>query len=259
MTILAAGPNIAGQKGAYTAGAAPRFLQIADWIRAQIAEGSLGEHDPLPSERVIAENENVSRMTARRALDALESEGLVYSADRRGRFVSPPRMNYDVSHMISFVANARRSRSDMDISLVYGQLTPADATVAQQLGLTAGSNVYESCRLFKTTGQAVVMETECVSADRFPDFLDHDLCQSTTEILDRSYGATAQYGDVVIRMRGVSANEAPLLGLNASQSGIELEQIIRDADERPFCFGRQFWRGELAEFTARAMVEPGKP
>lgn len=65
----------------------PRFLQIADDIRNRIAKGELKEHDILPSERSLSEQYNVSRMTARRALEALETEGLVYNADRRGRFV----------------------------------------------------------------------------------------------------------------------------------------------------------------------------
>ncbi|MBN35287.1 MAG: hypothetical protein CMM46_11040 [Rhodospirillaceae bacterium] len=57
-------------------------------------------------------------------------------------------------------------------------------------------------------------------------------------------------------MRGVDAHEAELLGLTASHAGIELEQVIRDGDSTPFCLDRQIWRGELAEFSVRAIVTP---
>ena len=60
--------------------------------------------------------------------------------------------------------------------------------------------------------------------------------------------------DVLIRMRAVTREEATLLGLQPDQAGIELEQTIRDEDGQPFCLGRQIWRGELAEFSAQAIL-----
>jgi GntR family transcriptional regulator len=233
---------------------APRFLRIADLIRADIKAGDLTEHAALPSERGISEQHGVSRMTARRALVALESEGLVYSEDRRGRFVSPSRLSYDVSNMVSFVADAQARGTQLEIELIHARETEADANLAGHLALRPGEAVYEYMRLFRSNGHAIFVETEYVIAHRFPDFLKHDLRQSTTRILERIYRTSARTGDIVIRMRGVHADEAHLLGLTTSHSGIELEQVIRDDTGAPFCFGRQLWRGELAEFSVRAIV-----
>jgi GntR family transcriptional regulator len=52
----------------------------------------------------------------------------------------------------------------------------------------------------------------------------------------------------------MNAHEAELLGLPQNHAGIELEQVIRDTEDVPFCAGLQMWRGELAEFSARAFV-----
>ncbi|NIP45145.1 MAG: UTRA domain-containing protein [Gammaproteobacteria bacterium] len=234
----------------------PRFQQVADRLRALIAAGELGEHSALPSERGIAEKYGISRMTARRALEALESEGLVYNEDRRGRFVSPRRLNYDVSNMVSFAADAQARGMDLEIELITVKETAADAELAEKLSVDAGEPLHEYTRLFRSNGYAIFLETECVIARRFPDLLDHDLRQSTTRLLERHYGTSARTGDIVIRMRGVRAEEAALMGLAISHPGIELEQVIRDGAGSPFCFGRQIWRGELAEFSARAIVNP---
>jgi len=232
----------------------PRFQQIADQIRSSIAAGNLAEHAALPSERSIAEDQGVSRMTARHALEALESEGLVYSEDRRGRFVSPQRLTYDVSNMVSFVADAQARGVDLEIEVIQAREVQADACVVAHLGERTGEAVFEYTRLFRSSGRAIFIETEYVSARRFPDFLEHDLCQSTTGILEKHYGTCARTGDIVIRMRGVDAHEASLLGMTTSHAAIELEQVIRDEAGTPFCLGRQLWRGELAEFSARAIV-----
>jgi GntR family transcriptional regulator len=237
--------------------ARPRFLQIVDDIRQRIAEGELTEHAAIPSERSVADQFGVSRMTARRALEALESEGLVYSEDRRGRFVSPARLRYNVSEMVSFVADAQSKGSDLAIEVIEVRTTGADARLAGLLERPVGTMVHEYTRLFHSGGHAIFIETECVIADLFPGFLDHDLRQSTTRLLESRYDTLSKTGDIIIRMRGVSDAEAALLNITSHHAAIELEQVIRDQTGTPFCFGRQVWRGERAEFSARAIVSQG--
>ena len=233
----------------------PRFQQVVQDFKSQIADGSLAEHAALPSERRIAEDYELSRMTARRALDALEVEGLVYSEDRRGRFVSPKRVTYDVSNMVSFVAEADSRGLALEIEVIRATKTTADAGLAERLGVASGAAVYAYTRLFRNNGHAIFVETEYVNARRCPGFLEHDLHQSTTRLLKSRYDLSASAGDIAILMRAATAEETKLLGLARSSAGIELTQIIRDAAGRAFCFGRQFWRGEAARFSARAIVE----
>ncbi len=232
----------------------PRFQQVVQDFKSQIADGSLAEHAALPSERRIAENYDISRMTARRALDALEAEGLVYSEDRRGRFVSPRRVSYDVSNMVSFVAEADSRGLALEIEVVRAFKSQADAMLAEQLGVEPGAEVYAYTRLFRNNGHAIFVETEYVNARRCPGFLEHDLHQSTTRLLEARYDLSASAGDIAILMRAATVEETGLLGLARNSAGIELTQIIRDASGRAFCFGRQFWRGEAARFSARAIV-----
>lgn len=234
---------------------APRFQEIAEQLRTEITTGNLIEHAPLPSERHLADEYGVSRMTARRALDTLVTGGFAYSEDRRGRFVSPARLPYNVSSMVSFVKDAQAAGSDLAIEVVDANLSVADTAIAQKLSVAAGDRVYEYTRLFRSKGHAIFMETEYLIAQLFPNFLEHNLAQSTTGILESKYNTKARTGEIVIRMRTVNVQEAELLGLLANQPAIELQQIIQNDAGIPFCFGRQLWRGELAEFTARTIVE----
>ncbi|MFK7874440.1 MAG: GntR family transcriptional regulator [Paracoccaceae bacterium] len=234
----------------------PRFRIIFNALRDEITSGNLAEHAMLPSERGVAETYTVSRMTARRALEALETEGLAYREGRKGRFVSPRRLTYDISQMVSFAADAKARGVNLQIDMIEAGPRDADEKLARELSVQIGEHLHEYTRLFKIDGHAIFIETEFVIAARFPDLLRHDLRQSTTLLLDQHYNTLAHTGDVIIRMRGVSADEAKLLGLSANTAGIELEQVISDTAGTPFCIGHQIWRGELAEFSARTMVNP---
>ncbi|MFB4308942.1 GntR family transcriptional regulator [Actinomadura sp. GTD37] len=67
--------------------ARPRYLAIAADLRRQIKAGHFASGDLLPSEARICERYHVSRFTARHAYEALETAGLVTSAQGKGRFV----------------------------------------------------------------------------------------------------------------------------------------------------------------------------
>ena len=76
----------------------PITHRITADLRRQIQEGSLGPGALLPSEPELARDYNVSRQTARSALQALEQEGLVIVRPRRGRVVrSSQRLRWHLS------------------------------------------------------------------------------------------------------------------------------------------------------------------
>lgn len=57
-----------------------------------LIEGGLKPHDKMPTERELAEQFGVTRLTVRRALDQLDHEGRVYRTQGAGTFVSEPRI-----------------------------------------------------------------------------------------------------------------------------------------------------------------------
>jgi DNA-binding GntR family transcriptional regulator len=63
------------------------YRRIATALRQQIETGEFSVGEILPSEAAIVEKYGVARGTARAALAALESEGLIKARHGKGRFV----------------------------------------------------------------------------------------------------------------------------------------------------------------------------
>jgi DNA-binding GntR family transcriptional regulator len=76
----------------------PITHRITSDLRRQIHQGTLGPGALLPSEPELARAYDVSRQTARTALQALEREGLIVVRPRRGRIVrSTQRLRWHLS------------------------------------------------------------------------------------------------------------------------------------------------------------------
>ncbi len=65
-----------------------KYAQIKTDLSIQILEGQLRPHDRIPSLNEITQKYKVSKITARRVLNDLVTEGLVYASRGRGSFVS---------------------------------------------------------------------------------------------------------------------------------------------------------------------------
>jgi DNA-binding GntR family transcriptional regulator len=64
------------------------YVRIADQVRQQIIAGQLEPGQPVPSITTLTQGHGVARQTAAKALQLLESEGLVYRVPGLGYYVS---------------------------------------------------------------------------------------------------------------------------------------------------------------------------
>ena len=243
------------KKDASQSSSLPLFRQIVDALKTEILSRDMDEHAALPSERAVAEHHDVSRMTARRALEAVEVEGLAYSKGRQGRFVSPKRLDYDVSSMANFISGAAAKGIEIEMELLRSSEIRAGNQLAQILSIPAGTSLYENFRLFRRAGHATFLETETVVAKRCAELLIDATAQQKEQLQRQRYSPLGYTADIIIRMCTIDRDEAELLGVMPHQAGIEQEQLVRDRSGDAFCFCRQIWRGEMAQFSARAILQ----
>jgi GntR family transcriptional regulator len=69
----------------------PIYQQVAGFIRRSIESGELGPRDPVPSESYLQQRYGISRGSARKVMEVLRDEGLIYTVPQRGSYVSEKR------------------------------------------------------------------------------------------------------------------------------------------------------------------------
>ncbi|MFF8940609.1 GntR family transcriptional regulator [Streptomyces paradoxus] len=132
----------------------PLYVQIADDLRTKIRQGVLAGGDRVPSETEICEQWPVSKITARKALSTLRSEGLIEGVRGKGTFVrrKAPRVRLAPQRWFRQLQTDSRPTYEQEAerageeSLVSRQSheTRAPFEVAERLGIETGDPVSET-------------------------------------------------------------------------------------------------------------------
>jgi len=101
------------------------WARIADALRKRIAAGDLPPGSLLPSEATLCSEYGVVRNTVRRALAALEGEGLIETLPGRGRLVRQPNEARVIGKGV--LPQYRRIAAELRTAIERGELRPGDA------------------------------------------------------------------------------------------------------------------------------------
>lgn len=72
-----------------TSGMKPIYIQIAEWIEAEILNGNFLPHDKVYSQYTLADMFTINPATAAKGLTLLAEENILYSKRGLGKFVTP--------------------------------------------------------------------------------------------------------------------------------------------------------------------------
>lgn len=230
----------------------PLYVWLAALLRDEIDGGRLGPDEPVPSERALSDRYRVSRMTARHALDTLAHEGYVYRDPRRGTFVSTPRLRFSVGSFTRVMTEADLAPG---AKVLAADTLEPDPVSADRLGIAAGGRVHALQRLRSVQGEPVAVEHIELSAERFPDLLEHDLAGSLWDLLRSHYGVQPSKADARILAISLDHREAEVLGVRPASPAIVLSRTVFDTEGVVVELARDVYRGDRTEFFVTAPVD----
>jgi GntR family transcriptional regulator len=229
---------------------APLYQQLQRALRDAIEDNRLAADEALPPERELAEEFGISRITVRKALDALVGEGMLTRRQGAGTFVtarSETRVEKSFSKLSSFsedmISRGRRPES-VWLSRSAGTVTPEEALT---LGLSPGSLVYRFNRIRYADGEPMALEYSTV-----PGFClasEMSVGESLYEALDQHSARPAR---ALQRLRAIlfTGERAKLLGIEDGSPGLLIERRGFLKDGRPVEVTKSYYRGDAYDFVA---------
>ncbi len=117
--------------------AGPRYLQVADDLRAAIAAGHYAEGAQLPTESALCDRHGVSRFTVREALRRLQAEGLIRR--RRGSGTIVDTVGSVLRQPLSDVAELLQYAADSEFDFERRGMVTLSSAQAADFAMAAGS------------------------------------------------------------------------------------------------------------------------
>lgn len=203
--------------------------QIRQTLHSYIDSGQLAAGQQLPAERALSERFATTRITVKEALSALEAEGLIYRAERRGWFVAPPRLIYDPArhtHFHQWIAEQQRS-AETRLLGQGGEL--ASSELCRWMDIDPFTPLYQIRRQRLIDGRPVLHVSHHLLASRFPWIEEQPLAGSLTELYLNEYGIGQ--GGARLEMTPVAARGEVASVLNLAQGSPVLRLVRVNYDE----------------------------
>lgn len=228
-----------------------RYRIIADDVRRRIADGEFHHGAVLPSEADLSAAYEASRVTVRRALEALRADGLVESRQGFGWLVAADPVRQDLTRLstIEGQLDAAGVRSDRRVVSFRFRRTPGK--VREHLTCP---NVLEVVRLHLADDRPFARVTVWC-----PEELGASLSRDDVEraaFLDqlpvRLGGATQTIG-----ADAVSDADARLLDVPAGSPALVAERVTLDRSGAPVLVSEHLFPGHLTRFVVNLPADDG--
>ena len=233
---------------------APLYQQIYDEIKDAIEKGAYKPKERIPSELELAEQYEVSRITVRRAVEELCSDGYLVKQQGRGTFVSTPHINrqFHASALQSFTDLCESNGMKAGAHVVDRQIVPARQYEQEFFGLEKNALLLHIKRIRTADGEPIFEENVFLPFEPYRELLTADLeDKSIFAEVERVGGMRAERSEFRIdrsRFRMLEAvratpEQAAELAIAPHDPLLNMRVGFVTADDEPVFIGKQYYVG----------------
>lgn len=204
-----------------------QVAKVVDQLLLLISELPAG--GKLPSERELAVNFDVARMTLRRAMDQLIHRGLLDRRPGSGTFVAKPLVASEL-RLASFSEEIRAKGLEPKTKVIGLKRKKATTNTALQLRIPENEEIFVFTRLRMADQDPVALETTKIPCRYMPGLTEEALTGSLYDLLFHDYGIRIVTAKTEISAIIPNAEEAGHLNISQTHPCLELE--MNDFDQR---------------------------
>jgi DNA-binding GntR family transcriptional regulator len=222
------------------------YRLIADWI----ASGELEPGQRLPSERNLAAQLSVSRVTIRRALRELAEAGLIESSVGRGSFVSGGPLAEPPNALMGFSELGAARGFTPTARVLSVAVRPAEFEEAELFGVAPGSEIFDVERLRLLDGVPTAVDRSRVPLSRAPGLAGADFSKDSLYAVLDAEGVGPVRAEYTVHAAPADGEQAGLLGLEIGASLLVTQTTAFDNSGRLVELAVTAYPGDRYRFRA---------
>ncbi len=234
----------------------PRYLQLARHIKRAITSGELPVDSQLPPEREIAALSGVSRVTVRKSIANLVTDGAISQQQGSGSYVKEishePKLEQSLSSLSSFTENMHQRGMVSESRVLSSGLFPPMPHEMVALGLSKHDKSARVSRLRTADGVPMAVEISSMPSDILPR--PQDVQTSLYEILRKS-GVAPVRAIQRISASNLKDSDAKLMGMPVGSAMLQIDRTGYLSNGRPVEFTRGIYRSDIYDFVAELILD----
>lgn len=226
--------------------AEPLYRQLECLLKEKIENGSLSAGSKLPTENELVTAYHVSRVTVRKALDALSQQGYLERRSGKGTFVAEKKLQRTLDGVTRFSQMCREMGCVPGGKTVRRSIEIPSEKEAALLRIPTDSQILVMERVRYADGHPVVLETTKFTED-FLFLMNEDLTDASLyEIIEKRknirYTKSVKTVDIVY----ATSQEARFLGISKGYPLLRIESVVEDSTgtschlSKQLCIGDKF-------------------
>ena len=229
-------------------GFVPCYHQLKEILSRAISKGEFEPGQPLPPERELCRDYQVSRTTVRKALDILMHEGYIYREQGRGTFAGKLPLEQP-AQIISFTEEMKRRGLKPSTEVLKTEICSHIEKIAKALAVNINEEVIMVKRLRLANKEPLALETSYLPHKLYPGLLSQNLSGSLTKLTEKKYHLRFKYASQVVKAGLVYGKEAKILGLKRNSPVLSIQRTAFLVDNRPSEYLEALYRADRYELT----------
>jgi GntR family transcriptional regulator len=228
----------------------PLYAHVRETLRDRILDGTYPPHERLPSESQLMRNFSVSRITVRQALRDLSSEGLIFSSQGKGSFVSKPKAVQNVKRLEGFGEAMSAQGYEATARVLSLETVTAEKRVRDELSLPASgkAQVIRLKRVRYLNRVPVSVEISHFPLDVGEPLMHLNLSGDVFPLLENVVGIPLGNARIRINAGLPSKEHQGLLGVGRHHPILQVERLTRSSVGRPIDYEYLYFNGETFEY-----------
>lgn len=167
----------------------PKYFMVKRAIVKKIDNEVYDTSNPIPSERELMDEYQVSRITIRKAIDELVTEGYLYKIQGKGTYVKADEGSNNLFSITSCTEDVERLGMRPTKRTVVCEVIKADIKRAKALEITADDSVYMIGRILYADQEPLNYTLTYLPEKVFPQIIEYDLeRKSLYKLISETYG-----------------------------------------------------------------------
>jgi GntR family transcriptional regulator len=223
----------------------PLYINIKNQLKQQILSDDYSIDERIPSENQLMTSFGVSRITVRKALKELHTEGLLWSIQGKGAFVSKPKVSQEIRSLQSLpeAIDSRLNRVSTKL-LSAKKVTPSQA-VQDNLN---SKKVFEITRIRYLNKKPISLDTSYFPIEIGLKVLDTHETDDIFHTLENNLDISLGQAHISMEARSAESKLAKILEVHIGKPIFWVTRLIKDMNDQTIVCEYLAYRGDAYKY-----------